>query len=68
MNKNDIQPVADILAEFLADGPKPYDVVKAHCKGLGINKTELKAARIELGVKTINTGKTWLWYVPDEEL
>lgn len=65
--KNDIQIVADIVAAFLADGPKPYDVVKAHCAKLGISRTELKAARKELNMKTINTGSTWLWEVPDPE-
>jgi len=61
----EIKYVSCVLAEYLADGPKPYDLVKAHCAGLGISKTKLKAARKELNVKTINTGSTWLWYVPD---
>ncbi|GIP57889.1 hypothetical protein [Paenibacillus woosongensis] len=67
MAKNDIEAVTDIVALFLADGPKPYDVVKAHCIKLGITRSELKAARRELNVKTINTGVTWLWEVPDPE-
>lgn len=67
MAKNEIHDVADIVALFLADGPKPYDVVKAHCTKLGITRTELKAARRDLNVKTINTGSTWLWEVPDPE-
>ncbi|MEI7027142.1 hypothetical protein [Paenibacillus sp. y28] len=67
MPRNDIDSVADIVALFLADGPKPYDVVKAHCSKLGITRTELKAARKVLNVKTINTGSTWLWEVPDPE-
>ena len=67
MPKNDISCVADIVALYLADGPKPYDEVKAHCAKLGISKAELRAARVELKVRTINTGKTWLWYVPDPE-
>lgn len=64
---NEIKYEADILAEYLADGPKPYDQVKAHCAGLGITKTRLKVARKELNVKTINTGKTWLWFVPNRD-
>lgn len=67
MPKNDIAAVADIVALFLADGPKPYDEVKSHCAKLGITRTELKAARRELNIKTINTGETWLWEVPDPE-
>jgi hypothetical protein len=60
-----IEYAAMMLAEYLASGPKPYDEVKEYCAKWGITKTELKAARKELNVKTINTGSTWLWYVPD---
>lgn len=68
MGKDNMIPyVADILAEHLADGPRPYAEVKALCAKQGISKTELRAARKELGVKTINTGTTWLWYVPDPQ-
>jgi len=62
----EIKYVSCVLAEYLADGPKPYDQVKAHCANLGISKTKLRAARKELGVKTINTGETWLWFVSDK--
>lgn len=67
MPNNEIRYVADILAEYLAEGPKPYDDVKDHCAKLGITRTELKAARKELNVKTINTGSTWLWEVPEPD-
>ena len=60
-----IEYAAMMMAEYLADEPKPYDEVKEYCVKRGITKTELKAARKELNVKTINTGSTWLWYVPD---
>ena len=56
-----------MMAEYLDGGPKPYDEVKEYCAKRGITKTELKAARKELNVKTINTGNTWLWRVPDLE-
>ena len=62
-----IDYAAMILGEYLANEPKPYDEVKAYCAKRGITKTELKAARKELNVKTINTGSTWLWQVPDTE-
>lgn len=55
---------AMVLAEYLADGAKPYTDVKDHCAHLGLSRFELKAARKELGIKTINTGTTWLWEVP----
>ena len=61
----EIKYVSCVLAEYLADGPKPCDEVKKHCLGLGITKSKLKIARKDLNVKTINTGNTWLWCVPD---
>ena len=62
-----IKYAAMMLAEYLDSGPKPYDEVKEYCAKQGITKTELKAARKELNVKTINMGNTWLWRVPDPE-
>jgi len=62
-----VEYAAMMLAEYLADEPKPYDEVKEYCAKRGITKTELKAARKELNVRTINTGSTWLWCVPDPE-
>ncbi|ASJ54218.1 hypothetical protein BP422_12070 [Brevibacillus formosus] len=56
---------ATMLAWYLAEGPKPYDKVKEHCAGLGITRFELKEARKDLNVRTINTGSTWLWQVPE---
>lgn len=67
MSDIEIKYVSCVLAEYLADGPKPYDEVKKHCLSLGITKSELKIARKDLNVKTINTGNTWLWSVPDPE-
>jgi hypothetical protein len=62
-----IEYAAMMLAEYLDGGPKPYDEVKEYCAKRGITKIELKAARKELNVKTINTGNTWLRCVPDPE-
>lgn len=68
LSKEDrVKYTASILACYLADGPKPFDEVKAHFSNLGVSRFDLKAARAELKVKTINTGKTWLWEVPEIE-
>ena len=62
-----IEYAAMMLAEYLANEPKPYGDAKEYCAKRGITKGELKAARKDLNVKTTNTGSTWLWYVPDPE-
>ncbi|WP_028560662.1 hypothetical protein [Paenibacillus pinihumi] len=68
LSKEDrVKYTASILACYLADGPKPYDDVKTHFERLGVSRFDLKAARKELQVRTINTGKTWLWEVPVTE-
>lgn len=66
MPKNDIGRVADVLAEYLADGPRPYEEVKTYFREMGVSRFELKAARRELGVETVNNGTTWLWVVPED--
>lgn len=68
LSKEDkVKHTASILACYLADGPKPFDEVKEHFTKLGVSRFDLKAARRELKVKTINTGKTWLWKIPAVE-
>lgn len=68
LSKEDrVKYTASVLACYLADGPRPYDDVKAHFAGIGVSRFDLKAARKELQVRTINTGKTWLWEVPVTE-
>lgn len=65
MSKVEIKYVVDVVALFLGDGPKPFDEVTTHCARLGITRMELRAARKELNIKTVNTGYTWLWSVPE---
>lgn len=62
-----MENTAMILKQYLMDGPKPYDEVKAYFAGLGVPRAELKKARQALGTKTINTGNTWLWCLPESE-
>jgi hypothetical protein len=67
MDHDLIKAAGDVVGYILKDGPLPYDEVKARCAKLGITRGLLKAARKELGVKTINTGTTWLWHIPEDE-
>lgn len=67
INREILEIAKSKLKSVLKNGPRPYTEVKSVCTELGINKGILKAARKELDVKTINTGKTWLWQLPEEE-
>ncbi|MHB8061352.1 MAG: hypothetical protein ACYDG2_01775 [Ruminiclostridium sp.] len=67
MDRDLIKAAGDALGYILKDGPLPYTDVKIQCEKLGMHRGLLKAARKELGIKTINTGKTWLWYIPEGE-
>jgi len=60
------QSIAEWLTALLKDGPMPTFIVTAQAEKAGYKRKELRLARAELNIKTINSGGTaWLWALPD---
>ena len=57
--------INDWLSALLADGALPTHEVTARAKLAGYKRKDLKRARMELNVQTINAGGVaWLWALP----
>ena len=60
--------VREIIEEILGDDFIPYDKVYEIAGREGLTKSEVRLAKITLGIKTITLVKgderLWLWYIP----
>lgn len=58
----------ELLAQELSDGEwHDAEEVRALMKGAGINKSDFRQARREMGIMTRNNGDgTWSWRLSDE--
>lgn len=62
------ETVVNWLSEYLSFGAMNYHMVKATARTEGFTRGELKAARIELGVKLITPEPgVYLWALPGKE-
>jgi putative DNA primase/helicase len=52
------------LTEFLADGPKPQNEVKAAAEAYCHSWATIRRAQGKLGIKPKKTGKDWHWEMP----
>lgn len=76
MSTEKISPCGQWLRENLSGGMASCDYVRQEATEEGFTKKELKAARIEIGVKTRHEVDTcgepridnWFWYLPEDEV
>ena len=56
---------ADMLRDWLADGPKPMTEIQDLAKEAGFSIGTVKIAKREIGVQSVKDGaKGWLWQLP----